>query len=270
MQPDLTLVIPTKDSQRTILRCLKSISEQRDCNVEAIVVDNFSQDRTAELAASVTDQIFLAGPERSTQRNIGLAKANGRNIGFIDSDMILTPHVCRQAVEQLEQLGKGGVIIPELSIGEGYLADCRALEKRMYLGNRDVEAARVFPTKLVRSIGGYDESLIAGEDWDLADRIEAKGLKIGRTQAVIHHDDGHVSLKGMFSKKRYYGRSFADYLENREPGRGRSLARPALLKQSGLMLRNPRLAAGLVLLKSIEASGLYYGIREGRKEMARS
>lgn len=265
VRPDLTFVVPTKNSIRTIERCLLDLRSQEGLDVEVIVIDNGSDDGTAEVAERLADRFETRGPERSSQRNRGLELASADLVAFIDSDMYLTPRVGAEARTLIERDGLDAIVIPEISVGEGFLADCRALEKSLYVGDADVEAARVFRADRVRSIGGYREDLRAGEDWDLSDRYLATGASVGRTGAVIVHDDGRVSLRDMFHKKRYYGQSFADYLRTRGEESERRLARPAILRRPGRLLRRPVHAVGLVLLKVVEVTGLTVGVIETRR-----
>ncbi len=256
--PDLSVVVPTRNAERTIEACLRSIRDQQETEVEIIVVDNHSDDLTQDISRRYADRFIVAGPERSVQRNIGLNSATAPAVAFIDADMVLTPHVCAEAIEALTSQ-VSGVVIPEKSFGEGFFARCRALEKRLYLGDPDVEAARVFKTETVQAVGGYREDLVAGEDWDLSDRIETTGHPLTRTEATILHDDGRISIRTTFKKKIYYGYTFARYVQTRSTGGKRKLYRPKLVSSLGLMVRNPLVGAGLVVLKAVEASGLAVG-----------
>lgn len=261
----VSCVVPTRNSIRTIRRCLESLRRQTHDDVEIIVVDNFSTDGTAAVGAELADVFVAAGPERSAQRNLGLAAATGEIVGFIDSDMYLTAGVAAEVGATFSSTDVGAVVVPEHSCGEGFLAACRAHEKLLYVGNPDVEAARFFRTASVRAIGGYREDLRAGEDWELADRYEAAGHRIGRIESLIHHDDGRISLPEVFAKKRYYGTSFAHYLDVRPRDGARRLARPALLASPGRLARRPLLTAGLLVLKAVETSGLVVGVAAARR-----
>ena len=73
----LSVIITTKNEEKNIANCLKSIKAQNypHDKIEIIVVDNNSKDRTKEIAARFTDKVYNFGPERSAQRNYGIFNA---------------------------------------------------------------------------------------------------------------------------------------------------------------------------------------------------
>ena len=72
IKPTVTIVVTTKNEEKNIESCLESIANQTWEFTEIIVVDNFSTDRTTEIAKRYTNNVFTVGPERSAQRNFGL------------------------------------------------------------------------------------------------------------------------------------------------------------------------------------------------------
>ena len=272
-RPRLSVVVPTRNSEPTLGRCLESIRAQVDASgrpfpCELIVVDNNSSDRTLVIAETHADIVETWGPERSAQRNRGAARANAPYVLFIDSDMVLDPSVCAEVATDLDR-GAGAVIVPEESFGVGYFARCRALEKKITTGDPRTEAARGFPIQLLRQVG-WNESLTGPEDWELTERINATGARTGRTEAIIHHDEGRLRLRGTFTKKTYYGRGVGKYLAGSASSasrpsasmaqRARRLSPLRLLRKPGLLIRRPDLAAGMMTLKVVEAAGIATGI----------
>ena len=258
----VSVVVPTRNSGRTIAACLKSIRAQHHAAVEVVVVDNGSTDGTGEIAAALADRVVIAGPERSAQRNEGARVATGGVLVFLDSDMVVEPGVAGDAAALMCRPALGAAIIPERSFGEGFWAACRTLEKELYLGNVSVEAARVFRREAFEEAGGYDETLTGPEDFDLPDRVSRLGWDIGRTAAIVWHDEGRIELGAVFRKKRYYGQGLSRYLTR--PGARNRLRRAGFLGKRQVLTRQPARTAGLVVLKLVDAAGLATGFAEGR------
>ncbi|MCP2335139.1 glycosyltransferase family 2 protein [Actinomadura rupiterrae] len=258
----MTVVVPTRNSARTLERCLASLRAQ-SAPVELVVVDNASTDGTPEIAAAYADRLLAGGPERSAQRNLGWRAASTGVVAFVDSDMVASPGVAAEAAEAFDaDPGLGGLVIPEESFGQGFWARARAVEKRAYLGDPAVEAARIFRRTALDRVGGYDEGLSAFEDWDLADRVAATGLRIGRTSSGVLHDEGRITLRSAYRKRRYYGRWLPAYRTRptaRSFGRGGTLRRLPLLS-------SPVTAAGVIVLKATETAGLLAGARAAGRD----
>jgi glycosyltransferase involved in cell wall biosynthesis len=262
----VSIVVPTRNSARTIASCLSSIRAQIDLDgspfpVELIVVDNHSTDGTAEVAGRLAHRVVTTGPERSAQRNAGANAAAASVIAFIDSDHVLDPLVAAEAVAALDaDPAAGVVVIPEHSFGEGFWAECKVLEKRLTEGDGRSEAGRFYRRAALCRAGGFDESLTSAEDWELHDRVAAAGWAVARTGAGIRHDEGRLTLRTTFAKKRYYGRWFR-YYHTLPWARTAAFDPRRLLTRPTLLLRRPALAAGLVVLKAVEAAGVYLGLR---------
>ena len=267
----VSVVVPTRNSERTLERCLQSLRDQTHPGVEIIVVDNHSQDATHEIAVAGADVVIVAGPERSRQRNVGAAGSHGAFLTFIDSDMVLEPTVLAEAVAQAGQ-GSTATVIPEESFGEGFWARCKALERSCYLGDPTVEAARFYSRELFEEIGGYDERIPAGpEDWDIHERARQAGAGFGRTQAMIKHDEGRLRLRETMATKMYYGRSMATYIRNHPALASRQLrvVRPAFLRHWRRLARHPLTSGGMVLMKVCELGAGAAGLAVARLRPAR-
>ncbi len=140
----VSVIVPTKNSEATLDRCLSSIKNQTYKSIEIIVVDNNSVDKSKAIAGKYTKKVYNKGPERSSQRNFGSQEAQGDYLVFIDSDMELMPNVIEECVEVAQSMSVEAVVIPEISVGETFWAKCKALEKRCYMEDETIEAARFF------------------------------------------------------------------------------------------------------------------------------
>ena len=66
-KPLVSVIIPTKNSSKTLTQCLDSIKNQDYENIEIIVVDNHSKDNTLEIAKCYTNTVYTFSPERSSK-----------------------------------------------------------------------------------------------------------------------------------------------------------------------------------------------------------
>lgn len=248
-----SVVVPTKDAAATIAACVRSCLDQERVPVEVIVIDNASTDGTAEIARSLDCRVLTVGPERSAQRNAGARAARGEWLLFLDADMVLEPGVVASCLAACERKGAAACVVPERATGEGFWAECRALEKEVYLGDPDVEAARFFRRDAFVAHGGYDETIHGGgEDWDLPARVAAAGDRIARADAVAMHLEGRLRLRDAARKKFYYGRTLGRYVGKHPRLAARQLFRRAFVRRWRLLAADPVHAAGLALLKAVD------------------
>ena len=209
--PQVSVVVTTKNEQAHIGRCLGSIKAQTFQDLEIIVVDNHSTDRTIEVAKSFTDQIITLGPERSAQRNAGVASSSAPLILYLDADMILTTGVLADCVKRMRaDPNLQALYIPERVTGDGFWVKVRRFERAFYDGTV-VDAVRFVRREAFDAIGGFDLNLTGTEDWDFDLKMRHHG-KVDVATAELHHNEDGFSLKRYFSKKSYYTPSFAPYI----------------------------------------------------------
>jgi glycosyltransferase involved in cell wall biosynthesis len=257
--PLVSVIVPTKNSSEFLEACLQSIKAQTYGAIELLVVDNFSTDSTPEIAKRYTENVYQIGPERSAQRNFGATKATGQYVVFIDSDMQLSPKVIESAVAKVSaDPSIKGVIIPEESFGEGFWAQCKKLEKSFYIGVDAVEAARFINRDTFEQIGGYNEQLISGEDWDMSDRVEEIG-KIARIDDLIYHNEGRISLMQTLKKKYYYAKQARQYLKESKATSGSDKRKSGVIGRYALffshpvkLFANPSVGLGMLFMKTSE------------------
>jgi glycosyltransferase involved in cell wall biosynthesis len=262
--PLVSIIIPTKNEEKNIGRCLKAILDQTypKEKLEIIIVDNFSQDKTAKIAKKFPIRFFQKGPERHAQRNFGVAKSHGKYLVFIDADMKLEKELVEEAVKKCEKEGYDALILPERGAGKGFWARCQALEKECYLGDALMETPnRLIKREVYQRVRGYDRGLIAGEDFDLGDRIIDAGFKVGRTTSFINHYET-TSLWLLLKKKYYYGKEMPKYFKKSGAiGVKRfSLFRLAYFRNWRLFIKDPTHGLGMILMKTSQwlAGGIGY------------
>ena len=208
----VSIIIPTYNSAKTLPRCLESIKKQSYKNIEIIIVDNFSNDNTVEIAKRYDARVVQVKSERTKAKNIGLRLANGKYVLFIDADMELTPRVIEECVQVINTSSKiAGIIIPERSVGNNYWSKVRDYERSFYIGT-PIESPRFFLREIALKVGGYDEDLIFYEEATLPYKIEQLGYYTrARIKSYIIHHEEDFELAKWIRKKFYYGKTLKNY-----------------------------------------------------------
>jgi glycosyltransferase involved in cell wall biosynthesis len=258
--------------------CLVSVAAQTYAPIEIIVVDSFSTDGTAELAARYgTVYSFGRDPAQKNvfavphQRNYGVGQAQGEYVYWFDSDMRMKPSTVAQCVQTIETTQADAVIVPEESYGEGFWAACRRLEKATY--NRSprslTDAARFLRKAVWNALGGLDATLGGNDDYDLQLRLNDAGYKTVKLGEPIVHYEGRLDLRKHLRKKFVYGKTALRYFK-KHAGRKAlltrqyALIRPDFIVQGRLLLKEPLTAAGMLTMKLLEysaaACGLVYSL----------
>jgi len=226
-KPLVSIVIPTYNSEKTLPLCLESIKRQRYRNIEVIVVDSFSKDRTVEIARKWDARVVLTHGGLLWARYIGHRYAKGAIELLLDSDQILQPTTIERGVRMIRR-GCDMAILEESSYKPSTLTqrlfyiDRRYIHKiRDYNPLHGVLLARMYrreildkafelithklPAKLMYRLVSQDHALIYYEAW-----IRSKKLCI-IDDAVYHVEP--ESLSSLVRKFYRYGKTELDLTE---------------------------------------------------------
>src|SRR5580704_855721 len=119
--PRISVVVPFYNNEDLLGECLSSIAAQSVGDLEVIMVDDGSTDRSAEIAAAqaAADPRFTLlqvphGGSPGYSRNQGIRRATGEYLSFVDSDDTLPDHALEHMMHTLETSGSdfvsGGVL----------------------------------------------------------------------------------------------------------------------------------------------------------------
>jgi len=94
-QPFFSIVLPTYNREKLIVKAIDSVVSQSFNDWELIIVDDGSGDKTKEVVAQYKEPaihyFFQVNQGKSIARNTGIAKAQGEFICFLDSDDYYLP-----------------------------------------------------------------------------------------------------------------------------------------------------------------------------------
>lgn len=181
----VSVIIPTTKSElKMAYECEQSILESTYKNVEVLIINE--------------------GLERSAQRNLGIERAHGEYILYLDSDQKVSPYLIAECV-QLMQFGYSGVFIPEIIVTKGWFGRLRNFERSFYDGTA-IDCVRFFRRKCCPR---FSTELHGPED--ALHNSQIKGLKTV-SESPLYHDD-KIGLIQYLRKKAYYAKSMRKYAE---------------------------------------------------------
>ena len=115
----VSVIIPVYNGQKYIMAAIKSALDQTFKDIEVIVVDDGSTDRTAEMVLSFRDHVKYVYQEpagAAKARNQGVAASSGEYLAFLDSDDIWLPHKLEKQVEILDERSEVGVVTADMQV----------------------------------------------------------------------------------------------------------------------------------------------------------
>jgi CDP-glycerol glycerophosphotransferase len=109
--PRISVVVPIYDVEAYLPDCLRSLAAQTARDLEFVLVDDGSTDKSAEIAAE-----FVARDERfrlivqpnaglGAARNAGVRRATGELLAFADSDDVVPPEAYERLAASLDRTG---------------------------------------------------------------------------------------------------------------------------------------------------------------------
>ena len=208
----LSIIIPTYNRPKLLLRAVNSALAQTIEDFEVIVVDDCSSEPIDLPEHSCLRIIRL--PENkggSAARNIGIQAAKGHWINFLDDDDELLPHLAEAAFKTLQQSSLpqpvGAISGIEVVDREGKVIQTRippTLPRGSHYGLENIDPDRSFLCKqtlvvekeVLLSIGGFDESLPSRIHTDLFLRLNLVCSLSGIQQVgyrLYKHDGFQIS-----------------------------------------------------------------------------
>lgn len=218
----LSVITVVKNGEKVIEDCIRSVLEQGISNIEYIVVDGASTDRTLEIVMSFGDLVtsVVSEPDLGLYdaMNKGLALAHGQFVHFLNADdQYASPETLALLLPKLDF---GSVCHAQITYreGNGYqrvLGNAFSRERELKMSSMP-QPAMFVPLEFYEDTGGFDLSYQVASDYDMVLRLTEKFPTQFIEQITTKMNAGGISdqkaLNGFFESmmiSRRYGRTVA-------------------------------------------------------------
>jgi cellulose synthase/poly-beta-1,6-N-acetylglucosamine synthase-like glycosyltransferase/peptidoglycan/xylan/chitin deacetylase (PgdA/CDA1 family) len=216
--PPVSVVVPAYNEEAGIRAAVESFARSLYPEVEVIVVDDGSSDRTAELAAGTGDPNVVVLTQANTGKpgalNAGIARASHDLIVTVDGDTVFQPDTIRNLVQPFAD-PKVGAVSGNTKVGnrKGMLGRWQHIEyvmgfnldRRMY----DVldcmptvpGAVGAFRRKALEEVAGFSDDTLA-EDTDITMAVNRAGWRVVYEERAVAWTEAPASLGDLW-RQRY-------------------------------------------------------------------
>ncbi len=193
-KPTLSVIVPAWNEEKAVGRAVASLQraaeiyrQQRGCEAEIVVVDNNSQDRTGAVARQAgATVVFEPVNNIGKARNAGVKAARGNYIAFCDADNEVTDNLLVLIHDHLEnpKIAGGGTWIEPAQ--HNFKIDFFYFIWGIYVRCSGVGVGMMHCRKAdFESFGGFDETIYAAEDVQLAYDLKKIGKPRGQKFELI-------------------------------------------------------------------------------------
>jgi len=195
----VSVIIPAYNKAELTVKTVESVLDQTYGNIEIIVVDDGSTDDTKERLTSYAGRIEYIYKENGgacAARNLGIKKARGEYLAFIDCDDIYLPRKIEKAVECFNENPRFGFVhtpvyfIDEKGRSRGRYPRFQKvpsgwISKKLLQKNFVCNSTVVVRKTCFEKTGLFDEKIFTPADWDmwlrLAERYQAGYIPVSLT-----------------------------------------------------------------------------------------
>lgn len=127
------MIIPVYNDEEYLPRALHSVKNQTYGKIEAIVVDSGNSMEVRKICQRYDFCSYFTDEPRgvAAARNLGIEKAGGKFIGFLDADDVWLPDKAKKQVEALGQSNADFIFSQEYRIGSGEIKLYKGIDHRL-------------------------------------------------------------------------------------------------------------------------------------------
>ena len=209
--PKISVIIPVYNGEIFLEDTIKSVLNQNYDNWECIVVDDGSIDGSAAIAKKHEQIIYLHREHKNVAaaRNLGIQKASGEYLAFLDADDIWDTHKLETQINYMEESPEIDYSITKHSL---FLTEgLKDIPQWVRTNHLQEETLAYIPSSLIvrksafEIVGYFDESYQISDDSDWFLRARDAGIKLGIIDKNLLHKRVHsqclMSQTGVIKKE---------------------------------------------------------------------
>ena len=191
-KPLVSIIVPIFNAEKYLSECIDSILNQTYKNIEIILIDDGSTDKSAQICDAYTAKDKRAAVVHKTNegvsaaRNDGLKAANGQFVMFVDSDDWIDPETCDIAVRVMEESGADVVMWTYISENSGNQS------RKIIFGSDTVFEGADVKEKLHRRLFGLMGKELAHPEY--ADSLCPVWGKLYKKEIILNNNASFVDL----------------------------------------------------------------------------
>jgi glycosyltransferase involved in cell wall biosynthesis len=241
--PEISVIIPVYNGEKTIQETLESVFNQTFSDYELIVINDGSTDFTLKILSHVKDsrlKVFsYPNGNQAVSRNRGISHASGKYIAFLDADDLWTPDKLEQQFEALQAH-------PEAAVAYSWSDYIDETSQFLRRGSYKTINGNTYPYFLLANIlengsnplirrqalvevGNFNPDFTPAEDWDMWLRLakQYQFITIPKPQILYRQSSQSASanvLRLETGSKKVIEQAFSQVPDSLKPLKKRSLA----------------------------------------------
>lgn len=223
----VSIIIPMFNVERFIVKCITSVIEQTYSNIEIILIDDGSPDKSGDIAEEISrrdNRIRIIRTENrgvSSARNLGITLSKGEYLVFVDGDDYLSPDFVDYMMMLASDSGAEFIMSRKCRLfpggGEGQGNDCdmvniwsseRATSELLYPGKIEIGCWNKLFHKdfLIRYDIKFPVTLFMGEGLNFIINAAQKANKIcvGSKKVYNYRKDNQQSATTIVNIPKYF------------------------------------------------------------------
>ena len=221
-QPLVTVFIPVYNSEKYIIECINSITNQTYKNLDILIIDDGSQDNTIKLIESLEDKRIRFFKNEVNKgipytRNRGLVEAKGKYMAIMDSDDISYPDRIEKQVEFLED--NPDIDVVGTFYAKRYKDSGTRVIRTQIIDNDQIKYKLLFfspisnPSAMVRLSTvkdnqiNYNPNYFVAQDYDFWVQISKIGKLSILPEALIEYRSGHDNITAKSKREKLVKRN---------------------------------------------------------------